>query len=108
MIASIDSFTIEFGVQGLPVGTIGGNPLISPPFGFTSTGSLTVDNIQLIQTGNTVPTPIQEKLVWQANFDNTLPNGGGYGFHFRDGTDNATGNVTTNLSGGIGGSSSLG
>ena len=58
------------------MGTIGGNPLISPPFGFTDTGTLNVDNIELIQTGNTVPTPIQEKLIWQANFDSTFPNDG--------------------------------
>jgi hypothetical protein len=107
VIGSIDGFTIEFGVQSLPVGTIGGNPLISPPFGFTSTGSLVVDNIQLAQTGNTVPTPIQEKLIWQADFDRTFPNAGGYGFHFRDGADSASGIVTTNLTGGVGGSNSL-
>jgi hypothetical protein len=107
VIGSIAGFTIEFGVQGLPVGTIGGNPLISPPFGFTATGLLNVDNIQLSQTGDTVPAPIQEKPIWQANFDNTFPNAGGYGFHFRDGTDNASGTVTTNLTGGTGGSASL-
>jgi hypothetical protein len=107
VIGSIASFTIEFGVQGLPVGTIGGNPLISPPFGFTDIGLLNVDNIQLSQTGNTVPTPIQETPIWQASFDNTDPNAGGYGFHFRDGTDNASGTVATNLAGGIGGSASL-
>jgi len=107
VIGSIDNFVIEFGVQSLPVGTIGGNPLISPPFGFTSTGELVVDNIQLEQTGNTIPTPLQEKLIWQADFDNSFPNGGVYGFHFRDGADNATGTVTTNLTGGVGGSNSL-
>ncbi|HMD55384.1 MAG TPA: hypothetical protein VKJ65_12610, partial [Phycisphaerae bacterium] len=91
VVASISSFTIEFAVEGTPVGVIGGTGtnLISPPFGFTNTGALNVDNIELIQTGNTVPTPTQEKLIWQANFDNTFPNAGGYGFHFRDGTDNA-------------------
>jgi hypothetical protein len=107
VVSSIDNFVIEFGVQSLPVGTIGGNPLISPPFGFTSTGALLVDNIQLAQTGNTVPTPIQERVIWQANFDSTFPNGGDYGFHFRDGIDNASGTVTTNLAGGVRSSSSL-
>jgi hypothetical protein len=106
VVASIDSFIIEFTVQGLPVGTIGGNPLISPPFGFSNTGTLVVDNVQLIQTGNTVPAPTQEKLIWQADFDSTFPNAGGYGFHFRDGTDNASGAVATNLTGGVGGSAS--
>ena len=109
VLASISSFTIEFAVKGLPIGVIGGTGtnLISPPFGFTDTGSLTVDNIELIQTQPTFPTPTQEKLIWQANFDNTFPNAGGYGFHFRDGTDNASGTVATNLTGGVGGSASL-
>ncbi len=107
VVGSIAAFTVEFAVEGLPVGTIGGNPLISPPYGFTDTGVLNVDNIELIQTGNTVPTPTQEQLIWQANFDNTFPGGGGYGFHYRDGADNATGTLTTNLTGGVGGSASL-
>ncbi len=107
VVGSIAAFTVEFAVEGLPVGTIGGNPLISPPFGFTDTGVLNVDNIELIQTGNTVPTPTQEQLIWQANFDNTFPGGGGYGFHYRDGTDNASGTLATNPTGGVGGSASL-
>ncbi|MGA2248004.1 MAG: hypothetical protein ABSH48_23710 [Verrucomicrobiota bacterium] len=107
VVGSIASFTIEFTVQGLPVGTIGGNPLISPPFGFTDTGELVVDNIELVQTGNVVPPPQQERLVFQANFDQTFPNDGVYGFHFRDGTDDATGTVATNLTDGVGGSADL-
>jgi hypothetical protein len=109
VIGSIDNFTIEFASQSLPVGVIGGTGtnLISPPFGFTSTGSLVVDNIELIQTGNTVPTPMQEQVIWQANFDNTFPNTAVYGFHYRDGPDNASGILSTNVGGGIGGSNSL-
>ncbi|HUC85329.1 MAG TPA: hypothetical protein VL970_09075, partial [Candidatus Acidoferrales bacterium] len=63
--------------------------------------------IELVQTGNVVPTPVQERLIWQANFDQTFPNGGVYGFHFRDGTDEATGSVATNLTGGVDGSADL-
>jgi|SRR5665213_74004 len=107
IVGSIASFTIEFTAQGLPVGTIGGDPLISPPFGFTNTGALTVDNIELIQTGNTVPTPMQEQVIWQADFDSTFPSIDGYGLHYRDGTDNASGILTTNVGEGIGGSDSL-
>jgi hypothetical protein len=109
VVGSIAAFTIEFAVEGLPVGVIGGTGtnLISPPFGFTDTGVLNVDNIELIQTGNTVPTPTQEKLIWQANFDTTFPNDGGFGFNYRDGTDNATGILSTNVGGGVGGSNSL-
>jgi len=90
--------------QRLPVGSIGGNPLISPPFGFASTGEFVVDNIELAQTGNVVPTPVQERPIWQADFDQTFPNSGSYGFHFRDGNDGATGSVATNLTAGVGGS----
>ena len=109
VVGSIASFTIEFAVNGLPVGVIGGTGanLISPPFGFTSTGVLTVDNIELIQTGNTVPTPVQEQVIWRADFDSTFPNTAVYGFHYRDGTDGASGVVSTNVGGGIGGSNSL-
>jgi len=109
VVGSIAAFTIEFAVEGLPVGVIGGTGtnLISPPFGFTDTGVLNVDNIELIQTGNTVPTPTQEKLIWQANFDTTFPNDGSFGFNYRDGTDNATGILSTNVGGGVGGSNSL-
>jgi hypothetical protein len=105
IVSSIASFTIEFTVQGL-VGILNGNPPISPPFGFTSTGTLAVDNIELIQTGNILPTPTQEQLIWQANFDTTLPSAD-YGFSFRDGANDATGIVTTNITGGVGGSNSL-
>lgn len=83
VVGTIDSMTIEFSVQGLPVGTIGGNPLISPPFGFTSTGTLVVDNVQLVQTGNTIPTPTQEKLIAQVNFDDQLGITN-YGYSFSD------------------------
>lgn len=114
VVGSIASFTIEFAVEGLPVGTVGvssGPNVISPPFGFTDGGTLNVDNVQLVQTPNPIPpTPTQEQLIWQANFDTTFPNGpngGGYGFHFRDGTDNATGILTTNAGGGAGGGNSL-
>ncbi|HTR42096.1 MAG TPA: hypothetical protein VMH87_10825 [Pseudomonadales bacterium] len=109
VVGSIASFTIEFAINSLPVGTVGvssGPNVISPPFGFTSTGELNVDNIQLVQTGNTVPTPLVEQLIWKANFDTTFPSGA-YGFFFRDGADNATAMLSTNMGGGFGGSDSL-
>ncbi len=109
VVGSIASFTIEFAVEGLPIGVIGGTGtnLISPPFGFTDTGALNVDIIQLIQTGNTVPTPTQEQLIWQANFDTTFPNDGVFGFSYRDGSPSASGTLSTNVTGGVGGSASL-
>jgi hypothetical protein len=60
--------------------------------------------------GNTVsapPTPTVEQLIWQANFDSAFSNEGGYGFTFRDGTPAATASLSTNQTGGIGGSASL-
>jgi hypothetical protein len=104
VISSIDGFTIEFAVEGLPVGTIGGNPLISPPYGFTDTGELVVDNIQLIQTGNTVPTPVQEITLAQINFDNH-PASATYGYSFSDVGGIPVTAVTNNI--GVGGSVGL-
>jgi hypothetical protein len=111
VVASIASFTVEFAVQGLAgqIGGTGANQL-SPPFGFTDTGALVIDNIELDQienTNQTVPPPMVEQPIWQANFDNTFPNNGGYGFSDRDGSPAATGVLSTNLTGGIGGSASL-
>ena len=111
VVGSIASFTIEFAVEGLPVGTVGvssGANVISPPFGFTDNGTLNIDNIQLTQTANPVPpTPTQEQLIWQANFDTTFPNDGDYGFNFRDGANGATGVAGLNVGGGFDGSDSL-
>ena len=108
IVGSIDSFTIEFASEGSHSGAIGGTGTnqIQPVFGFTTNGVFNVDNIQLVQTGNTVPTPTVEKLIWQANFDTTFPNNGIYGFNYRDGNNSATGTLSTNLTGGVGGSAS--
>lgn len=105
IVSSIAKFTVEFTVAGTK-GTIGGTPLISPVFGFTNNGALVVDNIELIQTGNTIPTPMQEQIIAQANFDNKFPSSD-YGFNFRDGANFATGTVTTNIGGGLNGTDSL-
>jgi hypothetical protein len=111
VVASIASFTVEFAVQGLAgqIGGTGANQL-SPPFGFTDTGELVIDNIELAQienTNSTPPPPTVEQSLWQANFDSTFPNNGGYGFSDRDGSPAATGVLSTNLPGGVGGSASL-
>jgi len=53
------------------------------------------------------PRPTAEKPIWQANFDSTFPNNGGYGFSDRDGSPSASGSLSTNLTGGVGGSASL-
>jgi hypothetical protein len=51
--------------------------------------------------------PTVEKPIWQANFDSAFPSGGSYGFSFRDGSPGASGSVSTNRTGGVGGSASL-
>jgi len=59
-------------------------------------------------TNTAPPTPMVEQPIWQANFDSTFPNSGGYGFSYRDGSpSSASGILSTNLTGGVGGSASL-
>lgn len=112
VVATLASCTIEFEVNDL-LGTIGGTGTnqVMPVFGFTNTGELLVDNVKLIQIVNTnpptPPTPTVDKTIWQANFDTTFLNGYSFDFHDRDGTDNASGILSTNLTGGVGGSASL-
>jgi hypothetical protein len=103
VVASISSFTIEFAVEGTPIGVIGGTGtnLISPPFGFTDTGALNVDNIALVQTGNTVPTPTVSQLIWQADWTNYFPNDGIYDYAFSSGGTPGITSLTTNYQSGI-------
>jgi hypothetical protein len=100
VMASIDSFEVEFRVTG-ETGTMGGNPPRSPVFGFSNTGRLIIDNVYLNQTSAVNPTPTQEKTIMDVNFDNKP--GAAYGFTF---SDNGTAPyvVTTNLTGGVNGS----
>jgi hypothetical protein len=56
---------------------------------------------------NAPPPPTVEKPIWQANFDSSFPNGGGYDFSYRDGSPGASGSLSTNLTGGAGDSASL-
>jgi hypothetical protein len=113
VVGSIASFAVEFEVAQT-VGVLGGTGAnqLMPIYGFTSTGTLVVDNVELIQTVNTntaptPPTPTVEKVIWQANFDSTLPSGYDYGFSDRDGSPAATGSWAINPTGGVGGSASL-
>ncbi|HTR40460.1 MAG TPA: hypothetical protein VMH87_02430 [Pseudomonadales bacterium] len=108
IVASISSFVVEFSINGL-VGNVGGAQLVSPPFGFSNTGELIADNIQLNQViGSAVPIPTVERLIWQADFDTTFPNDGDYGFNDRDGSPNATGSWAINSTNGVGDSASFG
>jgi hypothetical protein len=59
-------------------------------------------------TNTAPPTPTVEQPIWQANFNSTFPNGGGYGFSYRDGSpSSASGILSTNLTGGVGNTASL-
>jgi hypothetical protein len=103
IVGSISNCTIEFAVEGL-TGSIGGNPPIQPVFGFTNIGSLVVDDVALVQTISTLPPiPTQPQILGQANFNTTFP-ATSYGYHYRDGVDDATAILTTNV---VGGSNSL-
>jgi hypothetical protein len=113
VVGSIVSFAVEFQVAQT-VGALGGTGAnqLMPIYGFTSTGTMVVDNVELIQTVNTnttpvSPTPTVEKPIWQANFDSTFPNGYDYGFSDRDGSPAATGSWAINPTNGVGGSASL-
>jgi hypothetical protein len=115
VVGSLASFAVEFQVAQT-VGVLGGSGAnqLMPIYGFTSTGTLAVDNVELIQTFNSgtntappPPTPAVETPIWQANFDSTFPSGYNYGFSDRDGSPAATGNWFLNAAGGVGGSASL-
>ena len=115
VVATLASCTVEFEVNAL-LGTIGGTGAnqLMPVFGFTDTGAILIDNIALTQIviTNTAPppppTPTVEQTVWQADYDSTFPDGGGYGFSGRDGTpSSAVGVLSTNLTGGVGNTASL-
>jgi hypothetical protein len=108
IVSSIASFVVEFSINGIE-GSVGGSTLVYPPFGFSNTGELVIDNIeldQIIGTANVVPTPMQEQVIWQANYDTTFPNDGSYGFSDRDGSPNANGTWAINPTNGAGGSAS--
>jgi hypothetical protein len=112
VVASIASFQVEFEVHDT-VGQLGGTGanMITPIFGFTSTGLFVVDNIHMAQvlqpsTPTAPPTPKTEQVIWQDDFDRADPNSYSFGFQFRDGTPSATFTVSANQTGGVGGSAS--
>jgi hypothetical protein len=80
---------------------------ICDTYGNSDTYAMNYFDVYCGATNAVVPTPMVEKPVWQANLDSTFSNNGGYGFSDRDGSPAATGILSTNLSGGIGGSASL-
>jgi hypothetical protein len=115
VLASIVQINVQFQLNANydAIGTVGNG--IMPVFGYTSAAGLVADNVMLVQVVNTnttttpppPPTPTVEQVIWQANFDSTVPNAYNYGFNYRDGSPAATGNWSINPTGGVGGSSSL-
>jgi len=102
-LATVTGFVTDFRVSQ-ETGTLQVNRM--PVWGFDNDNQLIVDNVYLSQTSATIPPPLYEKLIWQVNFDDQQP-GYHYGFTFRDGANSATAPVTTNATGGVGGSAAL-
>ncbi len=100
VVGGIDSFEVEFRVTA-ETGTMGGSPPRSPVFGFSNGGRVVIDNIKLTQTSAVNPVPTQEKTIMAVNFDNQP--GGAFGFTFSD-VGSVPYVVTTNATGGVGGS----
>jgi hypothetical protein len=80
---------------------------ICDTYGSSETFAMNFFNVYFGNTVSTPPTPTAEKLIWQANFGTTFTDNGAYGFSDRDGSPAATGSLSTNLTGGVGGSASL-
>jgi hypothetical protein len=80
---------------------------ICDTYGSPKTYTMNFFDVYYGNTNSTPPPPTAEKPIWQANFDNTFPKGSGYSFSFRDGSPDASGSLSTNLTGGVGGSASL-
>jgi hypothetical protein len=80
---------------------------ICDTYGSSKTYTMNFFDVYYGSTNAGPPTPKVEKPLWQANFDSAFPNGGGYGFSCRDGSPAASGSVSTNQTGGVGGSASL-
>ena len=80
---------------------------ICDTYGSSITYTMNSFDVYYGNTNATPPPPTVEKPIWQANFNSTFPNGGDYGFSYRDGSPGASGSLSTNLTGGIGDSASL-
>ncbi|HWD18359.1 MAG TPA: hypothetical protein VHB20_03705 [Verrucomicrobiae bacterium] len=80
---------------------------ICDTYGAVKTYTMNSFNVYYGQTNNSPPVPTLEQAIWQADFDNAFPNGGGYGFTYRDGSPAATGILSTNRTGGTGQTAAL-
>lgn len=80
---------------------------ICDTYGSSITYTMNSFNVYHRNNDSTPPAPQVEKPIWQANFYSTFPNDGGYGFSDRDGSPAASGNLSTNLTGGLDGRAAL-
>ena len=80
---------------------------ICDTYGGSATYTMNSFDVYYGSTNSAPPPPTVEKPLWQANFDNTFSDHGGYGFSDRDGSPAAVASLSTNLTGGVGGSASL-
>jgi hypothetical protein len=104
VMASLDALRLDFRCTA-QVGTVGVD--IQPIFGFDNDNDLVLDNISLSQSFTTVVAgPKIEQVIYQADFDTNQP-ATAYPFIFRDGANSATVILSTNLTGGAGGTAAL-
>ncbi|HWD18361.1 MAG TPA: hypothetical protein VHB20_03715 [Verrucomicrobiae bacterium] len=103
VVASIASFKVVFAAQDVE----GGPGSYEPVFGFTDTGLMIVDNVELDEVSTApppAPTPTVPYTIWGVDFDSALPTGYPFPWASRDSgisTPVAQGYIAT---GGVGGS----
>lgn len=73
----------------------------------SDTNTMNYFNVYYGTVVSNIPTPTVEQPIWQADFDTTFPNAGGFGFSYRDSNlTPASFTSSTNPTGGVGGSAS--
>jgi hypothetical protein len=75
--------------------------------GVLDTYTMNYFDVYLGNSNTTPPTPTVEKSLWDANFNNSFPSGGEYGFSDRDGSPAASGYWSINPTGGLDGNACL-
>jgi hypothetical protein len=103
LLATVDSFSTDLRITE-ETGTLQVDKM--PVWGFDNDNQLIVDNLYLSQTSGSAAPPLQEKLIWEVNFDDQQP-ATTFGFIFRDGANAATVTPVTNATTGVGGSAAL-
>jgi hypothetical protein len=109
LVASIAGFKVTFAaqdVEGGP-GVDGGPDTYEPVFGFTDTGLMIVDNVELDEVSTVPPPPPVPTVpytVWEVDFDTNFPTGYPYPWSSSDSANTAPVTQQYLATGGIGGS----